>query len=75
MYLLHVHKHKITHQNSGDDESVESTRTIKTRHRLNMDSDLQSWAPCAQLYSLAETPQTPPPAVGLIYEGAFGLPR
>ncbi len=29
MYLLHVHKHEITHQNSGD-EPVESTRTIKT---------------------------------------------
>ncbi len=27
------------------------------------------WAPCAQLYSLAETPQLPPPpAFGLIYE-------
>ncbi len=30
----------------------------------------------AQLYSLAETPQaTPPPAFGLIYEGAIGQPR
>ncbi len=26
------------------------------------------WAPCAQLYSLAEAPQPPPPAFGLIYE-------
>ncbi len=30
------------------------------------------WAPCAQLYSFAETQQTPqPPAFGLIYEGAI----
>ena len=29
------------------------------------------WAPCAQLYSLAETPH-PPPEFGLIYEGAIG---
>ncbi len=34
------------------------------------------WAPCAQLYSLAETPQPPPtPAFGLIYEGASSPPR
>jgi hypothetical protein len=37
-------------------------------------------APCAQLHSLAETPQTPPPlpnpsAFGLIYEAAIGQPR
>ncbi len=30
------------------------------------------WAPCAQLYSLAVTPNPPPPAFGLIYEGAIG---
>jgi hypothetical protein len=32
-------------------------------HRLNMELDLQTfiWAPCAQLYSLADTLQTPPP--------------
>jgi hypothetical protein len=34
---------------------------------------------CVKLYSLAETPQLPPPptpsAVGLIYEGAIGQPR
>ncbi len=30
---------------------------------------------CVQLYSLAETPQPPPPAFGLIYEGAIGQPR
>jgi hypothetical protein len=31
------------------------------------------WAPCVQLYSLAETSQLPPPpAFGLIYEGAIG---
>jgi hypothetical protein len=30
-------------------------------HRLNMELDLLFvWAPCVQLYSLAETPQTPP---------------
>jgi hypothetical protein len=28
-----------------------------------------------QLYSLAETPQSPPPAFGLIYEGTIGQPR
>ncbi len=35
------------------------------------------WAPCAELYSLAETPQPlpPSPAYGLIYEGAIGQPR
>jgi hypothetical protein len=33
------------------------------------------WAPCAQLCSLAEAPQPPPPAFGLIYEGAIGQPR
>jgi hypothetical protein len=34
-------------------------------------------APCAQLYSLAETqhPTPTPPAFGLIYEGAIGQPR
>jgi hypothetical protein len=35
---------------------------------------------CAQLYSLAEAPQTPtspphPPVFGLIYGGAIGQPR
>ncbi len=32
--------------------------------RLNMELDLQKfiWAPCAQLYSSAETPQLPPPS-------------
>ncbi len=34
------------------------------------------WAPCAQLYSLAETPQlSPPPAFGLISDVAIGQPR
>ncbi len=38
------------------------------------------WAPCALLYSLADTPQTPPlprhpPAFGLKNEGAIGQPR
>ncbi len=42
-----------------------------------MEADLQSlfWAPvtwCAQLYSLAETPQPPPP---LVYESAIGQQR
>jgi hypothetical protein len=32
------------------------------------------WASCAQLYSLAETLQLPPPAVGLIDEVAIGQP-
>jgi hypothetical protein len=30
---------------------------------------------CAQIYSLAETPQPPSPAFGLEYEGAIGQPR
>jgi hypothetical protein len=38
-------------------------------HRLNMEF---IWAPCAQLYSIAEAPT---PAFGLIYEGALGQPR
>ncbi len=36
------------------------------------------WAPCEQLYSLAETLQLPsllPAAFGLIYEGGIGQPR
>jgi hypothetical protein len=34
------------------------------------------WAPCAQLYSLAETLQPPPPpALGLTFEAATGQPR
>ncbi len=41
-------------------------------HRLNMELDLPIWAPCAKLYSLAETPQPPPSsAFGLIYEVRF----
>jgi hypothetical protein len=46
--------------------------------RLNMELDLQSLfgLHCAQLYSLAETPQPPPfPAFELIYEGAISQPR
>jgi hypothetical protein len=44
---------------------------------LNMELDLQHFlGSCVQLYSLAETPQLPqlppPPAFGLIYEGAIG---
>jgi hypothetical protein len=43
-----------------------------------MELDLQSFffAPCAELHSLAETPQPSPPplAFGLIYEGAIGQP-
>jgi hypothetical protein len=34
------------------------------------------WAPCVQLYLLAEAPRPPPPpAFRLIYKGAFGQPR
>jgi hypothetical protein len=35
------------------------------------------WTPCAQLYSLAEIPNTPPPLthLGLYARGAFGQPR
>jgi hypothetical protein len=43
-------------------------------HRLNM--ELVYLGSCVQLYSLAETPQLPPPpAFGLIHEGAIGQPR
>ncbi len=50
-------------------------------HMFNMELDFQSlfglqvtWY--AQLYSLAEIPQLPPPsAFGLVYEGAIGQPR
>jgi hypothetical protein len=46
-------------------------------HGLNIKYEVRYtkfiWAPCAQLYSLAEIPQ--PPAFGLIYEGAFGQSR
>ncbi len=53
--------------------------TIKDKSkndRLNMEIDLQVYlSSCVQLYSLAETPQLPPPlAFGLIYEGAIGQP-
>jgi hypothetical protein len=39
-----------------------STFSFRLAHRLNMEVDLQKliWAPCAQLYSFAETPQLPP---------------
>jgi hypothetical protein len=52
----------------------------RSRHSLNMELDLLSLfgSMCAQLYSLAETPQTPtipPPEFGLIYEGSIGQPR
>jgi hypothetical protein len=42
-----------------------------------MELVLQSYlGSCVQLYLLAETPQLPPPpAFGLIYEGAIGQPR
>jgi hypothetical protein len=35
------------------------------------------WVPCAQRYSLVEIPKSPrpPPAFGLIFEGAIGQPR
>ncbi len=49
--------------------------TLGPDHRLNLKF---IWTPVytVQLYSLAETPQLPPPtAFGLIYEGAFGQPR
>jgi hypothetical protein len=45
-------------------------------YRLNMELDLQSifGLLCTAVYSLAETPHSPPP-FGLIYEGAIGQPR
>ncbi len=48
-------------------------------HRLNMELDLQSYLGSMSrtaLYSLAETPQLPPPppAFGLIYEDAINRP-
>ena len=43
-------------------------------HRLNTEFDLQSYIlVLLHLYSLAETSKlSPPPAFGLIYEGAIG---
>ena len=53
--------------------------TLTLTHRLNMELDLQKfiWAPCAQRYSLAETPHSQPPLTRppLIYEGAIGQPK
>ncbi len=43
-----------------DMASQKNPRYMCLHQRLNMKLDL--WAPCAQLYSLAETPQPPPPA-------------
>ncbi len=51
------------------------------KHKLNMEVDLQSlfglrvpW--CAKLYSLAEPRNSPPPpAFGLVFEGAIGQQR
>jgi hypothetical protein len=55
-----------------------ASKFLIAAHRLNMEVDLQNlfglnvtW--CAQLYSLAETPQ--PPALGLVDEGAIGQQR
>ncbi len=53
---------------------------LEVGHMLNMELDLQSLfgAPCAQLYSLAESFQfqpPPPPTFGLINEGAICQPR
>jgi len=39
-----------------------------------MELDLRSLFGLHVLYSLAETPQHPPPAFGLIYEGTIGQP-
>jgi hypothetical protein len=46
-------------------------------HRLNMELDLQSWAPCAHCTQwLRPRNRNPRPrAFGLIYEGAIGQPR
>ncbi len=41
-----------------------------------MELDLHSlFGLLCTLYSLDETPQLPPPAFGLIYDGAVGQPR
>ncbi len=74
---MHTCIHWLSPRNHFADNS---RATMSLKHRLNMELDLQSpkftWAPCAQLYSLAEPPQLPPsPAFGLIYEGAIGQPR
>jgi hypothetical protein len=61
-------------------EAFSSIAGIEVRgsQRLNMELDLlslQFLGSCIQLYSLAETPQFPPPlAFGLIYGGAIGTP-
>jgi hypothetical protein len=45
---------------------------IGTQHSFNMELDLQS---LFGLHVHSCTPQPPPPAFGLIYEGAIGQPR
>jgi hypothetical protein len=51
-------------------------KVVESKHKVKygVRSSKFIWAPCAQLYSLAETPRHPP-AFGLIDEGAIGQPR
>ncbi len=46
-----------------------ANHNIGTCHRLNMELDLHSWSPCAQLYSLAETPA---PLIWAHIRGRYG---
>jgi hypothetical protein len=68
--------------NTGQSINLNWNFHEKQLFRLNMALDLQSLfglhVHCAQLYSLAETPQPAPPptpSFGLKFEGAIGQPR
>jgi hypothetical protein len=51
---------------------------VGKNHRVIMEFDLTKvylGSMCTALFSLAEIPQPPSPAFGLIYEAAIGQPR
>ncbi len=83
-YLIGLNRAKYEHfSTSRRCLNLKTQKINPLEHMLNMEEDLQSlfvlhvtW--CAQLYSLAATPQPNPPplphppALGLVYEGAIG---
>ncbi len=54
-------------------ENKESKGVVQSQVKYGVRSPKFVWTPCAQLYSLADTP--PSPAVRLTYEGDIGQPR